>query len=60
MMKKFYVSAWILLAAAALVTALTGAFDAAALVVFSLGALALVYTLALWSVFVNTHEMQTE
>lgn len=58
-MKKIYVSAWFLLAAAAIVTALTGAFDAAALVVYSLATLALVYTLALWSVIVSTREIKT-
>lgn len=41
MMKNFYVSPWFLLAVAALVTALIGAFNEAALVFFSLAALAL-------------------
>lgn len=59
-MKKFYVSAWFLLAAAALVSALTGTFNAAALLVFSLVALALVHTLALWTVIVNTRGVQPE
>jgi hypothetical protein len=57
-MKKIYISAWFLLAAAAIVTALSGGFNAAALVFYSLIALGLVYTLALWSVIVNTRELE--
>ena len=53
-MKKFYVLAWFLLAMAFLGSALSGAFNATEMVVFSLVALGLVYTLALWSVIVNT------
>ena len=60
MMKRFYVSAWFLLAAAALVSVVTGAFNPVALFVFSLVALGLVYTLALWSVFVNTRDLKLE
>lgn len=59
-MKKLYFTAWFLLAAAALVSALTGTFNPAALVVFSFIALGLVFTLALWSVSVNTQEIKTE
>ncbi len=59
-MKKIYVLAWFLLAAAAFVSALTGTFNPAALLVFSLIALGLVYTFALWSVLVNTREIKTE
>lgn len=59
-MKKLYVSAWFLLAAAAFVAGFTGAMNAAALVMFSLVALGLVYALALWSVFTNTRELETE
>ena len=59
-MKKSYVSAWFLLAAAAFVAVLTGVMNAAALVAFSLVALGLVYALALWSVFTNTKGLQTE
>jgi hypothetical protein len=59
-MKKLYVSAWILLAAAAFVSALTGTFSPAALVVFSLITLGLIYTLLLWSVVVNTQEVKHE
>ena len=47
-MKNFYISAWILLAAAVLVSVLTGILNAAALVAFSLIALGLVYALALF------------
>lgn len=59
-MKNFYISAWIFLAMAALVSVLTGTFNPATLVVFSLIALALVYTLALWTVVVNTRNFKTE
>lgn len=59
MIKKFYISAWILLAAAALVTFLTGYFTPVALLVFSLTALALVHTLMLWSLIVNTRHLDS-
>lgn len=59
-MEKFYISAWILLAAAAFVSVLTGSFNPVTLFVFSLIALALVYTLALWSVIINTRVLKTE
>lgn len=58
MMKNFYISAWILLAAAAFVSVLTGSFNPVTLVAFSLTALGLVYTLALWSVIVNTRDLK--
>ena len=54
MMKNFYISAWILLAAAALLTLLTGYLTVPALFVFSLVGLALIHALMLWSVIVNT------
>lgn len=60
MIKRFYVLAWFLLIAAALALALTGAFNAAALVAFSLVGLGLIYGFALWSVIVNTRETQPE
>jgi hypothetical protein len=59
-MKNFYISAWILLAMAAFVSVLTGASNPVTLFVFSLVALALVYTLALWSVVVNARDLKTE
>jgi hypothetical protein len=59
MMKKIYISAWILLAAAALGTVLSGSFSPVALLVFSLFALALVHTLMLWSVVVNTRDFDS-
>lgn len=59
-MRKLYLSAWVLLTAAAFVSALTGAFTPIALLVFSLLALGLVYALLLWSVIVNTYEIKTE
>jgi hypothetical protein len=60
MMKKFYGSAWFLLAAAVLVAVLTGALTPVSLFVFSLVALALVYTLVLWLVITNTRDLKTE
>lgn len=60
MMKNLYISAWILLAAAAFVSVLTGSFNPAALFVFSLVALALVYALALWSVMADARDLKTE
>ena len=59
-MRKIYISAWFLLAAAAFVSILTGSFNPFALLVFSLIALALVHTLMLWSVIVNTRDTQHE
>lgn len=59
-MKNFYISAWILLAITAFVSVLTGTFNAVTLFVFSLVALALVYTLALWSVITQTRDLKAE
>lgn len=59
-MKNLYVSAWFLLAAAALVSALTGGFTPVAMVVFSLITLELIFALLLWSVIVNSQETETE
>ena len=58
-MKKIYVLGWVSLAAAVLVSTLTGTFNPARLVVFSLIALGLVHMLVLWSVIVNTREIKT-
>ena len=52
-MKKFYISAWFLLAAATIVAAFSGALNGGVLFVFSLIALGLVYTLAVWAIIVN-------
>ncbi len=59
-MKKLYVSAWFLLAAAVLVAVLTHALTPVSLFIFSLVALALVYALALWSVVTNTRNLKTD
>ena len=53
MLKKFYAAAWILLFLTAFVSLLTGAANWAALVIYSLFALALVYALALWTLVDN-------
>lgn len=60
MMKQFYIAAWILLAISAIATVLTGSFSPAILLVYSLGALALVMALAMWSVYVQTRDFKTE
>jgi len=59
MMKKFYVSAWLLLAASVLVSVFTGTFNPIGMVVFSLVAVGLVYAFALWTVIVNTRDKQS-
>jgi hypothetical protein len=59
-MKKFYVLAWFLLAASALISVFTSTFNPLVMVVFSLVALMLVLVLALWSVIVNTRDKQPE
>lgn len=59
-MKTLYLAAWLLLTVAAGVSFLTGYHNAAAMLVFSLAALALVYGLALWIVVVNTRDAASE
>ena len=56
MMKNFYVSAWLLLAASVLVSVFTGTFNPIGMVVFSLVAVGLFYAFALWTVIVNTRD----
>jgi len=58
-MKNFYISAWILLFLAAFVSLATGTANWAALVIYSLIALALVHALMLWTLINNTHEFKT-
>jgi hypothetical protein len=60
MIKKFYVMAWILLIGSALVSAFSGTFDAFAMVSVSIAAAALVYGLALWSVFRDPQSAQSQ
>ena len=60
MIKEIYISAWILLTIAAFASVLSGSFNLVALLVFSLVALGLVHTLALWSVYVQTRDLKTE
>jgi len=59
-MKKFYVTAWFLLAVSVLVSVFTGTFYPLTVVVFSLVAVGLVYGFALWSVIVNTRDTQEQ
>ncbi len=54
--KKLYTAVWILLTLTAFATFLTGNFNHLTLLLFSLGALALVHALALWTVINNTRE----
>lgn len=58
-MKNFYISVWIILAMAVSVAVLTGSFNPAALLAFSLVALVLVFALMLWTVVVNTRNLET-
>ncbi len=58
-MENFYISAWVLLAVAAFVSLATGTANWAALVIYSLIALALVHALMLWTLFDNTREYKT-
>lgn len=51
MLKIFYILAWILVALLAVVALLAGYFNSITQVTFSFAVLALVYALALWSVF---------
>ena len=60
MLRKFYISAWYLVAIGVLISVLTGTFSTATLFVFSLIGLGLIYGLALWSVIVNTRDIQPE
>ena len=60
MIKKFYVLAWFLLAASALISVFTGTVNPLAIVVFSLVAVGLVYGFALWSVIVKTRYTQPQ
>ncbi|CAA9384982.1 MAG: hypothetical protein AVDCRST_MAG74-632 [uncultured Pyrinomonadaceae bacterium] len=54
MMRKIYVAAWFIVALAVLVSIFTGIFNPVALFVCSPVALALVYSLALWTVMVHS------
>lgn len=53
-MKRVYTVSSILLAILLFVTVLTGSLNAVSLVVFGFTVLALIYALALWTVFANT------
>ena len=60
MLKNFYVLAWFLLIGSALVSVFTGSLNEIGMVAFGLIGLALVYALALWSVFSNHGAMQQD
>ena len=60
MLRKFYIFTWLLLAGSVLSSVLHGPLSALQWVTFSLIAAALLYALALWAVFTNTGETQTE
>lgn len=60
MIKRFYVLAWFLLVGSALASIFAGTFDALAMVVVGLGAVGLVYALALRAVLINPQSAQPE
>jgi len=60
MLKKIYISAWILWAAVVFVSVLSGFTNPVTLLVFSFIALALVHTLMLWSVIVHARDTQPQ
>ena len=53
MIERIYLSAWMLTGVAVFNSVLTGGFDPAAMVTFSLVVLGLIYAFALWSVTFN-------
>jgi hypothetical protein len=56
-MKKFYLAALFLLTLTFLAVVITGSFSWLSLMVFGLAALALVYSLALFSLYPNPREL---
>ncbi len=60
MIKNFYAAIWILLLAVSTISFFANTFNWAALVVYSLIALVLVYALALWTVIVNGRNNEDE
>lgn len=60
MLKTSYILVWILVALSAVVSLLGGYFNSVTQVAFSVTVLALVYALALWSVFTNTQDIKLE
>lgn len=60
MIRTLYILTWFLLIGSAMVSVFKGTLSGFGMVVFGLIALALFYGLALWSVTVNTGEVQPE
>jgi hypothetical protein len=58
MVKKFYVLVWLLLIGSAFVTVLSGELDSMSMFAMSVGALGLLYALALWAVFRGSENTQ--
>ena len=58
MLRTIFASVWILATMTALLLGLNGNIDPAAMVIFSLAALALFYAFALWTVIVNTRDSE--
>jgi hypothetical protein len=56
MLKTIYILAWVLVAMSAIGSLWGGYINPVTQVVFSVAAVVLVYALALWSVFTNTHD----
>ena len=57
-MKKLFVSASFVLVAGAVILALAGYLSPGVLVAFSIAGLGLIYTLALWTAFSGTQELE--
>jgi len=57
-MKKLFISASFLLVAGALLVALAGYLSPGVLVAFSIAGLGLIYTLALWTAFTASPELE--
>ena len=60
MIRTLYILTWFFLVGSAMVSVFKGTLSAFGMVVFGLIALALVHGLALWSVIVNTRDVQPE
>ena len=56
MLKTTYILAWVLVALSAVGSLWGGYFNPVTQVAFSVAGLVLIYGLALWSVFTNTHD----
>ena len=60
MMSKFYILAWVMLAASVVVSLVNAPMSGLEMVSFGIAGLALVYTLLVWAVLTNSGEPKTE